>query len=80
MSYREKAGCVIQPFLIPLIMLFMMLDFIAGLLQYFLFVCHSENSGCVVDRREREQRSGWMAGRDRGAGKYACKEYICMRR
>lgn len=27
-------------------------------------VCVSQNLGCVGERREHEQRSGWMAGRD----------------
>lgn len=76
---RKRLGVLYSLFSFLLTTLFMMLDFIAGLLQYFLFVCYSENLGCVGERQEHGQRSGWMAGRDRGAGKYACKEYICMR-
>lgn len=48
---------------------FMEFDFIVGLPQYFLFVCHSKNLGCVSKRWE--QRSGWMAGR-------ACGWWVCL--
>lgn len=61
-----KQLAMLDSLLLPLNYTFMKLDFIVGLLQYFLFVCHSENSGCVNERGEHEQRSGWMAGRDRG--------------
>lgn len=68
---------MLDSLLLPLNYTFMKLDFIVGLLQYFLFVCHSENSGCVREGNMSKGQAGWQVGIV--AGEYACREDICMR-
>lgn len=76
----EKAGRVIQPLLLPLTTLFMMLMLQTGRSATVFFVCASQGEFRVCRwEQKHEQRSGWMAGREGGTGKYTCKEYIYKR-